>query len=129
MNMVFSFPVLSIVTSGIAYLQAGGFQGQQGDVTDLLGAAAGIFALILFALSTFAWVKRRQTSLILVSVVFFLFFLKIVLEVLPTQGNILQFASVMLDFLILALFFLAIVVKPRMNALSTRKESKEDHKS
>jgi len=98
----------------------GGFQGQQGDVTDVLGIAAGIFALVLLALSTYAWTKRRQTSLIFVSAVFLLFFFKVVLEILPSEGNTLQFVSVILDFVILALFFLAIVVRPRLKTPSTK---------
>ena len=95
-----------------------GFQGQQIDLTDILGVGAGIFALILLSLSIFAWSRRRQTSLVLVSAVFLLFFFKVVLEVLPVVGDTLQFVSVVLDFLILALFFLAIVVKPRIKRSS-----------
>lgn len=111
--------VILTTVSAIFLQTTGGFQGQQGDAIDILGVGAAIFALILLSLSIFAWSKRRQTSLILVSLVFVLFFFKIFLEIFPSEGNNSQLFSVMLDFLILTLLFLAIVVRPRIKRSPT----------
>jgi ABC-type uncharacterized transport system permease subunit len=86
----------------------------QPDFFDELGIGAGIFALILFVLSIYSWSRKMPTSLIFVSIVFLLFFLKVVLEVPPNVGNTLQFVSVVLDFIILALFFITTVIRPRI---------------
>ena len=86
--------------------------GSQTDVTDLLEIGRGIFALILFSLSLYAWSKRRQLALVMVAVAFLLFFMKTLLDyVLPstTEGIV----RVGIDFAALALFFIAIVVRPR----------------
>jgi hypothetical protein len=96
-------------------LQVGG---QHGDVADAFRLGTGIFALLLFFLSIFAWSKRRQTALLLVSSAFLLFFFKIIVEFLPLAYDLGEFASwdlllVSIDFVILALFFAAIVIRPR----------------
>jgi hypothetical protein len=86
--------------------------GSPTDPTDLLEIGRGIFALILFSLSLYAWSKRRQPALIMVAAAFFLFFMKTLLDyVLPstTEGIV----RVGIDFAALALFFVAIVVRPR----------------
>ena len=82
------------------------------DPVELLEIGRGIFAFALFSLSAFAWSKRRQPALIMVSAAFFLFFTKTLIDFfLPT--TILDFARVTIDFVALALFFVAIVVRPR----------------
>jgi len=45
-------------------------------------AAVGVFAAVLFSLSLYAWSRRRNVGLLLVSSAFLLFFLKEVLWVL-----------------------------------------------
>jgi len=120
------FQTFSISFAFAAFLDLGGFQGQQVDTTDTLGVAAGVLALILLSLSIYAWSKRRQPSLLIASAVFFLFFLKVVLEIIPSEGNTLQFLSVILDFLILLLLFLAVVVKPRIGITSKREKTEEE---
>jgi hypothetical protein len=86
--------------------------GSSTNPTDLLEIGRGIFALILFSLSLYAWSKRRQPALIMVAAAFLLFFMKTLLDyVLPsTTENIVR---VGIDFVALALFFVAIVVRPR----------------
>lgn len=82
------------------------------DPVELLEVGRGIFAFALFSLSVFAWSKRRQPALIMVASAFFLFFTKTLIDFfLPT--TILDFARVTIDFAALALFFVAIVVRPR----------------
>lgn len=82
------------------------------DPVELLEIGRGIFAFVLFSLSVFAWSKRRQPALIMVASAFFLFFAKTLFDFfLPT--TILSFARVTIDFVALALFFMAIVVRPR----------------
>jgi len=86
--------------------------GSPNDLTDLLEIGRGIFALILFSLSLYAWSRRRQPALIMVAAAFLLFFMKTFLDyVLPstTEGIV----RVGIDFAALALFFVAIVVRPR----------------
>jgi hypothetical protein len=108
---------LSIVISYLMMLvlQIGG---QQGGVADAFRLGTGIFALLLFVLSIYAWSRRRQPALLLVSAAFLLFFFKIIVEYLPLAIDLGEFASwdlllVSIDFVILALFFAAIVIRPR----------------
>jgi hypothetical protein len=108
---------LSLVTSGLMMLvlQIGT---QHGDVADVFRLGTGIFALLLFFLSTYAWSRRRQPALLFVSAAFLLFFFKIIVEFLPLAYDLGEFASwdlllVSIDFVILALFFVAIVIRPR----------------
>ncbi len=82
------------------------------DPTDLLEIGRGIFALILFSLSLYAWSRRKQPALIMVAAAFLLFFTKTLLDyVLPSTTE--DIVRVGIDFAALALFFVAIVVRPR----------------
>jgi len=83
------------------------------DPAELLDIAAGIFALVLFAVSLYAWYLRRQTSLAIVALAFLMFFTKtIIREFFPLMlGE--DLITDLLNFAALALFFLAIVVRPR----------------
>ena len=82
------------------------------DPTDLLEIGRGIFALVLFSLSLYAWSRRRQPALIMVATAFLLFFMKTLLDyVLPSTTE--DIVRVGIDFAALALFFVAIVVRPR----------------
>lgn len=82
------------------------------DPVELLEIGRGIFAFALFALSIFAWSRRRQPALIMVATAFLLFFTKTLFDFfLPTV--ILELTRVTIDFVALALFFVAIVVRPR----------------
>jgi hypothetical protein len=83
------------------------------DPKEILDIGGGIFALVLFAVSLYAWYLRRQTSLVIVALAFLMFFLKTIIhEFLPSLpgGDLI---NDLLDFVALALFFLAIVVRPR----------------
>ena len=99
-------------------LQIGQFEGQQSDAAEALRLGTGVFAFILFFLSVYAWSRRRQPALLLVSAAFLLFFLKIIVEVLPLVYDLREYAwwdliLILIDFIILALFFVAIVIKPK----------------
>ncbi len=86
--------------------------GSPTDPTELLEIGRGIFALTLSSLSLYAWSRRRQPALIMVAAAFFLFFMKTLLDYVvpsPTQDIV----RVGIDFAALALFFIAIVVRPR----------------
>ena len=83
------------------------------DPREILDIGGGIFALILFAVSLYAWYLRRQTSLVIVALAFLMFFMKTIIhEFLPSLpgGDLI---NDLLDFVALTLFFLAIVVRPR----------------
>ena len=97
----------------LSVLQVGQTNAEQGDIQNLLGFGAGVFALVLFLLSLYAWTRRRQPSLLIVSGAFFLFFLKEVLQLLPEQTNLSSLVPVAIDFVILAAIFIALVVRPR----------------
>jgi hypothetical protein len=88
--------------------------GSPTDPTELLEIGRGVFALILFSLSLYAWSRRRQPALIMVAAAFFLFFMKTFLDyVLPSPTE--DIVRVGIDFAALALFFVAIVVRPRLD--------------
>jgi len=72
-----------------------------------------VFALVLFAVSLYAWYMRRQTSLVIVALAFLMFFVKTAIREFFPQLPGEDFLTDSLDFVALALFFLAIVVRPR----------------
>ncbi len=83
------------------------------DPFEILELGRGIFALILFSVSLYAWYRRRQPALVIVSLAFLLFFVKSALDLLPLSRPIDEFTRLSMDFIALALFFVAIVVRPR----------------
>jgi hypothetical protein len=83
------------------------------DPIEVLELGRGVFALILFGVSMYAWSKRKQPTLIIVSIAFLLFFTKTVLDVILPRSTFLDLSRVSIDFAALALFFVAIVVRPR----------------
>lgn len=86
--------------------------GPSTDPIELLEIGRGAFALILFSLSFYAWTKRRQPALVMVSTAFFLFFVKTFIDyVLPTPTE--DFVRIGLDVVALGLIFAAVVVRPR----------------
>jgi len=79
-------------------------------------ALVAFFAFVLFLLSLYAWSKRRQVALALVSSAFLLFCLKEIISVLSEIYNFqqsLDLISVLADFVVLALFFVAVAHRPR----------------
>ena len=96
-------------------LQVGEFEAAQRDITDVLRIGTGIFALVLFLLSLYAWSRRRQPALVLVSTAFLLFFVKQAIQLLSEiyEFGSIELVPVFFDFIILALFFVALVVRPR----------------
>lgn len=82
------------------------------DPKEIIEWGRGIFALILFAISLYAWFRRRQNALIIVSVAFLLFFAKTILDLFLPQ-IVDEFVRDSIDFVALALFFVAITVRPR----------------
>ncbi|MFI5420345.1 MAG: hypothetical protein ACHQ1H_05210 [Nitrososphaerales archaeon] len=87
------------------------------DIADLLSLGSGIFAAVLLSLSLFSWSRRKQRSVLLVSVVFALFLVKVAVGAILPFSDTLDAISKILDFVILALLFLAIAVPPRMRRL------------
>jgi len=80
-------------------------------------AAVGFFAAVLFSLSLYAWFRRRNVGLILVSTAFLLFALKEVIWVLSQMYNSfnpsIDLVRTILDLVVLTLFFAAIMIRPR----------------
>jgi hypothetical protein len=87
--------------------------GPSTDPTEILELGRGVFAWILFTISLYSWSKRRQPALLIVATAFLLFFAKTVLEILLPASAPLDLMRPLIDFAALALFFVAIVVRPR----------------
>jgi hypothetical protein len=83
-------------------------------INDVPSFLAGLFALALFVLSLYAWFRRKQSSLIIVSFAFFLYFVKEMMELIPVQSDIINLTQNLLDFTILVTFFIAIITGPRI---------------
>lgn len=83
--------------------------------TDILELGRGVFALILGGLALFSWIKRRQPSLLIVAVAFLLFFSKTFVDELVRGIPYREDLFNAIDFVILALFFVAIVIRPKRN--------------
>jgi len=102
------FPFLLISLRAIFHLQI------QEPVNLALSTVAAIFALILTFLSVYGWTRYKNNSLLLFSIAFFFFFLKIVIdELVPTLPFYSEFVGSLLDFVTLSLFFLALIVGAR----------------
>ena len=81
----------------------------------LAHAAVGLFAIVLFSLSLYAWSRRRHIGLLLVSSAFLLFALKEGLWfLLRVDSDIsVDLVRTLLDLVVLGLFFGAITIRPR----------------
>jgi hypothetical protein len=111
---MFSHYLLSLV------IQVGQFEGAERETAEGLGIASGIFALLLFSLSMYAWSRRRQPALAIVSIAFLLFFLRHIIQVLAEMyefDSAIALPLAFVDFIILALFFVAIVIRPKRKQL------------
>jgi len=98
-------------------------EGEGGGFSTVLEVGAGAFSLVLIAVTLYAWFRRRQPTLLVVSFAFITFFIKQILEILPFNALHTEIASSILDFITLTLFFLALVVAPRRK-ISSESESK-----
>jgi len=87
--------------------------GLSADPAEILELGRGVFALALFAISLYAYSKRKQPALLIVATAFLLFFAKTILDVLLPKSTLLDLTREFIDFAALALFFIAIVVRPR----------------
>jgi len=83
------------------------------DPSEILELARGVFALVLFTISLYAWSKRKQPAILIVAAAFLPFFAKTVLDVFYPTSTLLELARPLFDFIALALFFVAIVIRPR----------------
>jgi hypothetical protein len=84
------------------------------DIAELLNLGSGLFALILLFISLLAYYRSRQRRLLFVSGAFGLYFIKIITEhidfFIPNiETSVLDLLLAGIDFIILLLFFLAIV--------------------
>jgi len=89
---------------------------EQLDIAELLKLGSGLFALILLAISLLAYYRNRQRRLLFVSGAFALYFIQIITEhldiFLPNlENSFLDLLLAFIDFIILLLFFLAIIKK------------------
>ncbi len=83
----------------------------KGGIIGSLELASGVFSLILFGMSIYSWMRRRHYALIFFSAAFMAFFIKtLVDEVIPLAPYLTEVIGASLNFVILALFFLALVI-------------------
>jgi len=82
---------------------------------EMVRLLSSLFAFILFFISVLAYVRARRRKLLLVSAAFFLFaveaFLKVSDIFFPEKGNMIGVAANMLSFLVLILFFIAVIMR------------------
>lgn len=83
---------------------------------EILQIGSGLFALGLFIISLIAYHRSKQNRILIVSASFFLYFTKIALQhidiFLPNlETSIIDLLIASSDFVILLLFFLAVVKK------------------
>jgi hypothetical protein len=107
---MFSHFLLSLV------IQVAQFEESERETAEVLGIASSIFALLLFSLSMYAWSRRRQPALAIVSIAFLLFFFRHLVQVFAEMyefDSAVALPLVLVDFIILALFFVAIVIRPK----------------
>jgi len=99
--------------------------GSEIEIAEALDFGTGVFALFLFALSIFAYSRRKQFPLLIVSLAFFLFFLEHLIGLLSEMvefyepSGVLRLGLIFMDFIILLLFFLAVVIRPRRKTLGS----------
>src|SRR5271169_3948488 len=115
LNMISALVVTSINLGRSIALRFGGLSIMEGgSVATILEFGAGIFSLVLLAVTLYAWFRRgRQPTLLIVSFAFLTFFIRQTLEILPFDALHTELASSLLDFLTLALFFIALVMPPK----------------
>jgi hypothetical protein len=87
--------------------------GLSADPAEIIELGRGVFALVLFTISLYAWSKRKQPALLIVAAAFLPFFAKTVLDVLYPTSTLIDLIRPLFDFVALALFFVAIVIRPR----------------
>lgn len=86
------------------------------EISDAVAFATGIFAAVLFAISLFAYKNTKARRLIFVSAAFGLFSIREIVARLDVyipeiQLTTIEIVLAFLGFAILALFFIAIVMK------------------
>lgn len=86
------------------------------ETEELLEFAIGLFALLLFALTISTYRKTRLTRLLIVAIAFLLFAVEVVIKqldefVLAVGYQTDQTIAVGMEFIILLLFFIAVVVE------------------
>ena len=123
--------VVSEVLHGIGkLLQIGGPFGSEGPVEYILDAATGVFSFVLFVITIYAWLRRsRQITLLIVAFGFLSFFVIQAAEAFPypaLHGELFRSA---MSFVALALFFVALVVRPQRGTRSHPKQPIEDNSS
>ncbi|AEA46191.1 hypothetical protein [Archaeoglobus veneficus] len=85
------------------------------DLDEIIRVLSSLLALAIFTISAIAYLRERRRKLMLVSAAFFFYALKGFLKasdiLIPQKGDIIDVTANLLDFVILLLFFSAMVVK------------------
>jgi hypothetical protein len=110
---------------GVAPLLQFGALEQKSSIEFLLQAGASVFSLVLFAVTLYAWSRRgKQSNLLLVAFAFFLYFSKLLIEILPLSELHDELVGSIMDFATLTMLFLALVVRPhRVSTIKPKRDS------
>ncbi len=81
----------------------------------IIRIVSSLLALVLFAISFLAYLRERRKKLLLVSAAFFFYAVMGFLEasdiLFPKMGEYLEIWGSLLNFVVLALFFLSMIIK------------------
>ncbi len=85
------------------------------ELDEIIRVLSSFLALAIFTISAIAYLRERRRKILLVSAAFFFYalkgFLKVSDIIIPQKGDVIDIAANLLDFVILLLFFSAMVVK------------------
>lgn len=106
---------------------AGSSGPQNGTLTTIIELASGIFAFALMLLSLYSWSRRRHNSLLIFSLAFLVYFLNIVIDALrPFAGIPSELVVAVLNFVVLSLFFIALVIGSGRRRLAAPEKRRGD---
>lgn len=118
--------IQQIILNHATMLQFGDVD-QTNSVEFLLETGASIFSLVLFFVTMYAWYRRgKQSTLLIVSIAFLVYFSKLLIELLPISESHDELIGSIMDFATLGIFFLALVVRPQRGGKIEKVEKDSD---
>lgn len=85
------------------------------EIDNLIVLLSSILALLLFMISLFAYFRERRKKLLMVTAAFFFYFLMGFLDasesLFPSVGDEMELLGSVLNFVVLSLFFFAMLTK------------------
>ncbi|MDG6905899.1 MAG: hypothetical protein JRN20_08955 [Nitrososphaerota archaeon] len=92
---------------------------QTNSLAFIIETASSVFSLLLFFVTLYAWSRRgRQSTLLIVSLAFLVYFSKLLIEIIPVGELHDELIASIMDFVTLGLFFLALVIRPNRSRIA-----------